>query len=485
MQCDERLPTTTSNSSDDEACLQALQAAEGQSGGGLQFQLTPYTVRHRPSFGVTWQTFRGRLQGQPSSGDASEEVIRALGQAIRDQSRPWHDDDYLQIYLGSNRLANNFTSARIRVRDWRRTQGPARHLLEQMTALLNSNEDFAVDDTFVVDLTYVRPPRGTGRRKLGSDAFVNMVKSKNSCIEITNKDDLCCARALVTARAYQHKDQSRLHMSEYTTIRQGRDLQKTKARELHRLAKVPEGPCGLPEIREFEKVLPDYQIIVVSADHGNAIVHCGPTALHQLILLAHQGHYDVITKLNAYFGVNYFCLRCRKGYKTRDFRHHRCPGFKCYCCQQTDCSDFATHPARDAATELCPHCHRRFFGPRCLELHTIRSPSGERVHPLTFDNVCAQLRCCGHCGRTFKSYQAFLSHVCGYQPCYNCGHTVDVWDHKCFIQNVPNRRGPKRKHPPAAPPPPPTSRDPCPRSRPSSKSFSIASACRKAGRRIA
>ena len=61
--------------------------------------------------------------------------------------------------------------------------------------------------------------------------------------------------------------------------------------------------------------------------------------------------------------------------------------------------------------------------------------------------MCAQLRYCGHCGRTFKSFQAFLSHVCGYQPCYNCGATVDVWDHKCYIQNVPNRRGPKCKHP--------------------------------------
>ena len=78
LQCEERLPS----SSDDEACLQALQAAEGQSGGRLRFQLTPYTVRHRPSFGVSWQTYRGRPQEQPSSGDASEEVIRALGQAI-------------------------------------------------------------------------------------------------------------------------------------------------------------------------------------------------------------------------------------------------------------------------------------------------------------------------------------------------------------------------------------------------------------------
>ena len=147
----------------------------------------------------------------------------------------------------------------------------------------------------------------------------------------------------MTARAYRHKDQSTLHLSEYNVIRQGRDVQKSKARELHRLAKVPEGPCGLPEIREFEKVLPDYQVIVVSADHGNAIVHCGPTALHQLILLAHQGHYDVITKLNADFGLVYFCLQCRKRYNTKDFKHHRCPGFKCYCCQQSDCSDSVSY----------------------------------------------------------------------------------------------------------------------------------------------
>ena len=76
-------------------------------------------------------------------------MIRALEQAIREKLRPWHDDDYLQIYLGSNRLANNFNSALIRVGDWHHKCG---HLLEQMTAVLNSNDNFAVDDTFVVDL---------------------------------------------------------------------------------------------------------------------------------------------------------------------------------------------------------------------------------------------------------------------------------------------------------------------------------------------
>ena len=46
-----------------------------------------------------------------------------------------------------------------------------------------------------------------------------------------------------------------------------------------------------------------YQVLVVSANNGNAMVHCGPPAKQQLLLLAHDAHYDVITELNAYFGL--------------------------------------------------------------------------------------------------------------------------------------------------------------------------------------
>lgn len=82
------------------------------------------------------------------SREALEEVVCALGRAINVQARDWHDDDYLHIYLGSNRLANNFNSTLVRVGDGRQTEGPVRHLVEQVTAMLNSNEEFAVDDSF-------------------------------------------------------------------------------------------------------------------------------------------------------------------------------------------------------------------------------------------------------------------------------------------------------------------------------------------------
>lgn len=81
---------------------------------------------------------------------------------------------------------------------------------------------------------------------------------------------------------------------DFQTIWQGTALQE-------KLARVPEGSCALAEIRRLEIVLAPYQ--VVSDDQGNAIVHCGPASDQQLILLSNAGQYDVITKLNAYFGV--------------------------------------------------------------------------------------------------------------------------------------------------------------------------------------
>ena len=60
-----------------------------------------------------------------------------------------------------------------------------------------------------------------------------------------------------------------------------------------------------------------YQVLVVSADHGNAMVHCGPPAKQQLLLLAHDAHYDVITELNGYFGV-ILVYNAGKAYKTKE-----------------------------------------------------------------------------------------------------------------------------------------------------------------------
>ena len=43
---------------------------------------------------------------------------------------------------------------------------------------------------------------------------------------------------------------------DYTNMRKGCRIQTRRAKELHRLANVPEGPCGLEEVAKFQAVLP-------------------------------------------------------------------------------------------------------------------------------------------------------------------------------------------------------------------------------------
>ena len=78
-----------------------------------------------------------------------------------------YPDDFLQVYMGSNHLHYNF-SHRVTVRDWRQNNEAATYLLTQLSTILNSNEEFAPDYSFTFDLTHIRLPRGSGKRKLRS-----------------------------------------------------------------------------------------------------------------------------------------------------------------------------------------------------------------------------------------------------------------------------------------------------------------------------
>ena len=51
---------------------------------------------------------------------------------------------------------------------------------------------------------------------------------------------------------------------DYYNLKQGYPVQERLAKELHRLAGVPEGPCGIPELEKFQAVLPHDHIKVIS-----------------------------------------------------------------------------------------------------------------------------------------------------------------------------------------------------------------------------
>ena len=78
-------------------------------------------------------------------------------------------------------------------------------ILQQMPRVLNSNENFEMDDSFQLSFTQVRaPPQGSGhkRKMKPGHSHPEMFKQFKQCVvTIKNKDELCCIRTIVTAKA--------------------------------------------------------------------------------------------------------------------------------------------------------------------------------------------------------------------------------------------------------------------------------------------
>ena len=75
----------------------------------------------------------------------------------------------------------------------------AESFLSQLERVLQSFEEFVLNDKFEIKLIHVvNPHGGVGINTVNLDEFLHR---KRSIIQIKNKDNLCCARAIVTAKA--------------------------------------------------------------------------------------------------------------------------------------------------------------------------------------------------------------------------------------------------------------------------------------------
>ena len=434
------------NDSDEEAaCLEALQAAEAEQ-VPLEFEHIPHVDRRVRKFGLHRRVFTTRLVQR--GGALRPELIprdqlpslldQALHIAIQRQvlDQPGvHDNDHLMINMSSNRLQHAYQSSRVRVRDWLQDTEPAQMMMQQISKILNSNENFAIDDSFHIEVSHIRDSGvGSGSRgqRPGTQPIEQFLRNKKSVVRIENDDELYCARALVTAKAY--RDWGARHW-QYRNLAQGRPIQATAARTLHRRARVPEGPCGLGELELFQIVLAEYQIVVVSADHGYQIIFKGPRQPdHKLLcLIKVQDHYHVCHSLSGFFGKNYFCLDCEKAFCNDDLQHHRCPGRKCSSCHQTHCRDFSTAAVGPAAVP-CRDCKRFFFGADCLLNHQTHTSAG-RVASTPQMSVCSTHKRCPDC-QTLCQGLAVQRHKCGYGKCPSCKEYVPTDTHRCYIQPI-------------------------------------------------
>ena len=362
-------------------------------------------------------------------------LMEALYSAIRNQldARP-HDMLHLAIHAPG--FDHAFRSTNILVSDFMTRDRYVDELLDTLAGKLNSNEEFHPDRGLQINVVLVRMPApGSRPRKwnVGERAMEKDSKRKKSIIPIHNKDELCCARAIVTMRAHCHRnDPGHMPKNNYETLRKGRPRQGVYARQLHQAAGVPEGPCGLPELKKFQQYLstldPPYQLKVLSRQHPFFPIFRGPDADHQIVILKSDDHYEGCTTISGFINKGYWCPECDRGYSTNDAAHHPCEGTTCRSCNRNQPNPCPDYDKMKNPTTICNQCHLSFFGPQCLAFH--RS-----------SKTCGKKRKCLDC-RAVYVVDRKHPHRCGWEECYSCHYDVPIATHRCTIQ------------PPFEPPPP-------------------------------
>lgn len=74
-------------------------------------------------------------------------------------------------------------------------------LLSEIERVLQSYEEFVVDQSLEIEVVLVKLPSGKGHKKKCYVDLEKSLKEKKTFIKIINRDHLCCAKAIVTTKA--------------------------------------------------------------------------------------------------------------------------------------------------------------------------------------------------------------------------------------------------------------------------------------------
>ena len=411
---------------DDFERTQQVGGAAASAAPLFAFQMDIVGPRKNWKNVVNQTQFRAQLKQlrDPIDGDdIGAEITNALHAAIEVELRreKRNDNDFVNFSITAQAFQHAYQSINFTVKEFLARSVRLNELLEQLAGKLNSNESFQHNQSFEVNVVFVKTPqRGSGKkyRNPGQRCMDNENKRKRCIIAIENDDDLCCSRAIITMKAHCHRHDGVDGHRNWENTKRGLPIQQRLARELCELAGVKPGPCGLEELQKFQEYLqPEYQLLVMCRSKPFFLIFKGPPAPKQICLLKSDEHYDACTSFSAFVNRSYWCSLCEKGFNVQDAKHHPCEGRSCHSCNQTDCPDYKRdgHP-----TLICDWCHCRFYGANCFQ-HHLKTKQ------------CQTHKTCLKCYAEYNVIKG-KRHRCRFAACPSCKQVVDMQSHKCFIQ---------------------------------------------------
>ena len=418
---DEFIPPTSEE--DEQTGQGKKRKAENQDVEQEQeyYWVKPVKDHHSQKFNMTAKNYRVQFNNALDNVDLLKSQNRTydiFDHLIKDVTQGMNSTDQVRFVLSSNQLQTPISLPFCSLEEL-----TTEKVLSQVEKVVQSNEEFRLNDTVNIDLIRVQMPQGSGRSNVKRQTWNirDYLREKKSVICIDNKDDLCLARALVVSIARIEKD------PQYDQIRKPTryNIQRERARDLHQAANVPLGPCGLKEVDLFQQHLANYQIIIVSGDQNNTIIYpphppANPNPEKSIYLYYQANHFDVITKLPGFLNTNYFCHLCHKGYDhTAD---HLCDGM-CKSCRGVGCT------IEDNGM-TCQECDRFFKNQVCYERHKQEPINGGGR------TVCQAVRKCPTC-RKSMDVRKLRNHLCvDNKKCPTCKVKCNPVDpnHQCYIQ---------------------------------------------------
>ena len=377
------------------------------------YEITGTKERRSKKFSATIKDTEIRFNSVVENMDLIDERNRTytiIQQLVDDVTGGVKDRDQIHFVLRSEQLDKP-----IALPFMPRAQFTPERVFAAVERVVQSNREFRLNDTVQVNVWHVEMPEGSGRKnRTEPDVKKYLLKKTHSVVVIENHDDLCLARALVVAIANAENDQY------YHYLRACDRGQRRRAVELHTNANVPLGPCGLEEVRLFQRHLTRYEINIVSLLQDNAIIYppqdqAAPEKT-PIYLALHDNHYDVITKMPGFLNRAYFCHKCKKAYSNK--YDHLCPEM-CKSCRAYECTQ------DDGDAIPCDQCKRHFKSRACYDRHKVRVNG--------IKSICDTIHKCLKCKKSIDKRKS-KSHGCG-KKCPTCNVLLEIEaKHECYMQ---------------------------------------------------
>ena len=385
------------------------------------YRIQPVKEYHSNKFNMSGKNYRVQFNNALDNVDLLESQNRTydiFDRLIKDVTQGMNSTDQVQFVLQSNQLQFPISLPFCALEEL-----TTEKVFSQVEKVVQSNEEFRLNDAVNIDIKRVQMPQGSGKSRGRRTTYDlrEYLKKKKSVICINNNDNYCLARALAVSIARIEKD------PQYAQItRPSRNIQFERALALHQAAHVPfDIPCGLKEVDLFQQHLTNYQIIVVSGDQNNTIIYphkppANPNPEKSIYLYYQANHFDVITTLPGFLNTSYFCHVCHKGYDhTTD---HLCDGM-CKSCRGVGCT-------LENNGIICKDCDRLFNNQECYDRHKQEPINGGGR------TMCETVRKCPNCYKSMDVTK-LKNHTCvDDKTCPTCKVKCNPSDpnHKCYMQ---------------------------------------------------